>query len=72
MTGTAKRTNIGHQGSLGLWIPDSNYWIPDLFQWNLGFRIPQVKIFKIPDSTAKIFRIPLHGAKTAENSSGAV
>ena len=32
VTGTPKRTNIGNQDSLGLWIPDSNNWIPDLFQ----------------------------------------
>ena len=46
------------------WILDSNYWIPDLFQWNLdsgflhlysgfqgpGFRIPNAKISRIPES----------------------
>ena len=67
MTGTPKRTNIGIQDSLGLWILDSRY-----FSVELGFRIPQANISKIPDSTANIFRIPLHGAKTAQNSSRAV
>ena len=51
-------------------LPDSIYWIPDLFQWNLdsgfellvGFRIP-TPVFRIPrprspDSTSKISKIP--------------
>ena len=56
---------------------DSNYWIPDLFQWNLdsgfqllvGFRIP-TDVFRISQALiprfriphANIFRIPLHEA----------
>ena len=50
VTGTPKRTNIGNQDSLGLWIPDSNYWIPDLFQWNLdsGFHKQKFSRFRIP------------------------
>ena len=50
------------------WIPNSNYWIPDLSQWNLDpgfqllvafwiptavFRIPSPRI---PDSTDKNFQ----------------
>ena len=48
-------------------LPDSIYWIPDLFQWNLdsgfellvGFRIPtpvfRIPRPRIPDSTSKNF-----------------
>ena len=58
----------------GTWIPDSNcYWDSGFlhlysgFQ-GPGFRIPQAKISKIPDTKCKNFpdsgiRIPLHGAK---------
>ena len=57
----------------GTWIPDSNcYWDSGFlhlysgFQ-GPGFRIPQAKISKIPNSKCKNFpdsgiRIPLHGA----------
>ena len=49
-------------------LPDSIYWIPDLFQWNLdsgfellvGFRIPtpvfRIPRPRIPDSTRKNFQ----------------
>ena len=49
-------------------LPDSIYWIPDLFQWNLdsgfellvGFRIPtpvfRIPRPRIPDSTSKNFQ----------------
>ena len=56
----------------GPWIPDSNcYWDSGFLQLysgfqGSGFRIPQAKFSKIPDSTGKNFRdsgirIPLHG-----------
>ena len=61
------------QDSLGFRIPESNDWIPSIFQWNLhsgfqllvGFRIPTA-VFRIPRLTIPDFpefgiRIPLHG-----------
>ena len=43
------------QDSLGFWIPDSSYWTPDLFGWNLDSALQMSVGFQFPTA---VFRFP--------------